>query len=394
VKPYRSCSCRGPAVIGPDGNKRPGKLLGSKCPDLGKKGHGHWYAGYEAPADPDGKRRQPRLGPFGTEKEAKAALVEALGQVASGQHADDRKTILAQYLGAWMEWKRGTLKPSTATSYAEAIGLYFAPGLGHIKLADLREAHIRELYAAMRKISRAEDDSELMRRLLAARATWHGHRISTRPLTDARIRRMHAVLRTALNDAAIPVNPAARVKLGKVRRTRPLLWTAARVERWQQTGEVPAKVMVWTRKQCGAFLDAVEGQRLYSLFHVAAYYGLRRGELTSLRWADLDLKTRRLHVRGDVKSEDSDREIVIDQGTADVLKTWQEAQLFERLEWGEGWQDTGRVFTRQDGSPLRGGWVSERSGLSLRGPGCRRSPSTGCGTALRRCCLPRAWTSR
>ena len=38
------------------------------------------------------------------------------------------------------------------------------------------------------------------------------------------------------------------------------------------------------------------------------------------------------------------------------------AQLFERLEWGEGWKDTGRVFTRQDGSPLRGGWVSERFG--------------------------------
>lgn len=41
---------------------------------------------------------------------------------------------------------------------------------------------------------------------------------------------MHAVLRAALNDAAIPANPAAAVKLGKVHRARPLLWTAARTQ--------------------------------------------------------------------------------------------------------------------------------------------------------------------
>jgi integrase len=233
----------------------------------------------------------------------------------------------------------------------------------------------------MRKISRAEagDRSELLRRLVAARARWHvpaagpqsgqrvAERISTRPLSDARIRRMHAVLRAALNDAPLPVNPAAGVKFGKARKARPLLWTSARVERWEQAGEVPAKVMVWTPAQCGQFLDAVEGQRLYALFHLAAYYGLRRGELAGLTWANLDLRTRRLHVRGDVKSDDSDRVIAIDQDTAGALTAWRKVQLAERLEWGPAWTDSGRVFTREDGTPLRGGWISERFGtLSAR----------------------------
>jgi integrase len=175
---------------------------------------------------------------------------------------------------------------------------------------------------------------------------------------------LHAVLRASLNDAPLPVNPAAGVKLGKVRKVRPLLWTGARVERWAETGEVPAKVMVWTPAQCGAFLDSIEGHRLYALYHVAAYYGLRRGELAGLAWSDLDLRTRRLHVRGDdghdVKSEDSDRQIVIDAGTADALGAWRKAQLAERLEWGPAWTDSGRVFTREDGTPLRPGWISER----------------------------------
>jgi hypothetical protein len=68
-----------------------------------------------------------------------------------------------------------TLKPSTAASYAEGIELYFRPGLGHVRLVDLRPDDVRALYAAMRKISRTEDGdrSELLRRLVAARARWH-----------------------------------------------------------------------------------------------------------------------------------------------------------------------------------------------------------------------------
>jgi integrase len=123
----------------------------------------------------------------------------------------------------------------------------------------------------------------------------------------------------------------------------------------------------WTAAQRGAYLDSIEEDRLYPLYHLAVYWGLRRGELAGLEWADVDLKTRRLHVRqaqaedelDDTKTEDSDRIIVIDQETAAVLEAWQERQLFERLEWGDGWHDSGRVFIRQDGRPLRPGHISE-----------------------------------
>jgi integrase len=319
--------------------------------------HGRWFVKYEAPAR-DGKRQQRRIGPYDTEKAAKAALAEVIGQ--AGTRADDKATRTADYLRAWLQWKAADLKPSTLASYAEAADLYLIPALGHIRLGDLREQNARELHAAMRKISRAEDDTEVLRRLLAARATWHGKRISTRPLTDARIRRIHAVLRTALNDASIPVNPAARVSPGKVRKVRPLLWTQPRVDRWRKMGERPAAVMVWTRDQAGAFLDAVEQDRLYALWHLAAFWGLRRNEIRGLRWADLDLAARRLHIRGDVKSDDSDRIIVIDKGTAAALERWQGQQMVERLEWGDGWTDSGRVFTKEDGTPLRPGWLSTR----------------------------------
>ena len=192
MKPYRSCSCRDPVT---------GKQAGRKCPRLAEKNHGAWFARFEAPPGADGKRRQLRAGPFATAKEAKAGVVAALGKIDAGVHVDDRKTTLAEHLDRWLEWKRAELKPSTFASYAEAIELYFRPGLGRMRLADLRADDIKALYTAMRKISRAEDGdpSELLRRLLAARATWRVigsaktvKRISTRPLTDARIRRVHA----------------------------------------------------------------------------------------------------------------------------------------------------------------------------------------------------------
>jgi integrase len=136
--------------------------------------------------------------------------------------------------------------------------------------------------------------------------------------------------------------------------------------------------MVWTREQCGAFLDSLEAsekprrdtERLYALFHVAAYCGLRRSELAGLAWADLDLTRRRLHIRqaqvddvlDSTKSEESDRQVPIDPGTAAVLAAWRKVQLAERIAWGPAWTDSGRVFTREDGTPLRPGWISQRFG--------------------------------
>jgi integrase len=383
-EPYRACSCRDPET---------GRLLGKGCPELAHRGHGGWYARYEAPRGTDQRRRRVRIGPYQTRKACGEVLVMALGSLGQGVHVEDRRTTFGDYLTRRLRWweSEHELKPATLASYREAIELYFRPGLGHVRLVDLRDHHFRDLYAAMRLINRQADDDrgELLRRLLAARSVRDGKRISTRPLSEARIRRVHAVALSALADAVphtLPYNPAATVKPGGkrgARKARALLWTAPRVDRWRETGEIPAPVMVWTAAQCGAFLDELEAcedppreaERLYALFHLAAHSGMRRSELAGLAWADLDLDRRRVHIRqaqvddalDSVKSEDSDRQVPIDPGTAAVLTAWRKTQLAERLAWGPAWADSGRVFTREDGTPLRPGWISHRFGaLSAR----------------------------
>ncbi|MFJ7229830.1 tyrosine-type recombinase/integrase [Streptomyces tendae] len=385
MKPYKACSCRDPETK---------RLLGKKCPNISKKGHGGWYARYEAPKSADGKRRQPRVGPFDTERECKSALAKVLGTAANPKAHDERNTTFGQYLERRYAWRTSEaetgegLKKSTLDAEREAIDLYGKPGLGHIKVVDLTDEHLRELYAAMRKLNRPDeqgDRSEILRRLKDARATRHGRRLHTRPISESRIRRVHAVLHGALTDAVKlskirPDNPADgvwRTKGGKRKqgRAKPLLWTAERVEAWEKTGSIPAKVMVWTSDQCGAFLDFTEtsGERLYPAFHLDAYYGPRRGELVGAEEKDLSLERRRLHVLqaqsddelDDTKTDAGYRQIPLDDETVRVLRAWHKQKLEERLRWGETYQDAGRVFCYEDGSALKADYLSSRFRILL-----------------------------
>ncbi|MGW2147185.1 site-specific integrase [Nonomuraea bangladeshensis] len=140
---------------------------------------------------------------------------------------------------------------------------------------------------------------------------------------------------------------------------------------WESRELRPSPVMVWTRAQLGAFLDVAAQHRLYALFHLIAFRGLRRGEGCGVRWEDLDTDERTLDVakqlvqigwsfeEGEPKTESSDGVIALDTGTVSVLKEHRARQNEERLEWGEDWTDSGRVFTHEDGMELHPAWVSE-----------------------------------
>ncbi|WP_165960060.1 tyrosine-type recombinase/integrase [Nonomuraea longispora] len=62
---------------------------------------------------------------------------------------------------------------------------------------------------------------------------------------------------------------------------------------------------------------------------------------------------------GEPKTEASDGVIALDTGTVAVLKEHRARQNEERLEWGEDWTHTGRIFTHEDGTELHPAWVSE-----------------------------------
>ena len=178
----------------------------------------------------------------------------------------------------------------------------------------LREQHVLHAHKAMRKLNRqAEtgDKSEMLRRLAAARAVLPhlpDKRVRTAPLSETTIQRVTAPLRAALNDCkALKVNPAAGIEL-RVPKRKPILWTAERVTRWRESGGTwrPGPVMVWTPQQTGEFLDAIEGDRLYPLYSLAAFAGLRRAEVAGLPWSETDLDGGLITVRETRPDDDAD----------------------------------------------------------------------------------------
>jgi len=116
-----------------------------------------------------------------------------------------------------------------------------------------------------------------------------------------------------------------------------VVWTPERVAAWQATGKRP-KVAVWTPEQTGEFLDHAADDRLYALYHLIAFRGLRRGEAVGLSWTDLDLDHGLLSVswqivqlsyatEGGEPKADSARAIALDTETIAVLRAHRPRRL-------------------------------------------------------------------
>ncbi len=92
------------------------------------------------------------------------------------------------------------------------------PPLGRIRLSDLTGRHITDMITA-----------------IGAATNWYG-----RTPSPSTLHRIRATLRSALNvairEGLLRENPACYVEVPSPRRLDALVWTAQRVEAWQETG--------------------------------------------------------------------------------------------------------------------------------------------------------------
>lgn len=175
-----------------------------KCPRLRDHRHGSYWFRINVPPTGGRSRRQVQRGPFQTREQAERQLAVTLAKMGVGGYTYDSTVTFAEYLNK--EWLQGKpdLKATTKRSYEESRDLYFVPAWGHLKLGELAPSHFNQLVVELEKINRDEGEpSELLRRLLAARARWGQagdgrlHRWSNKPLSASRIKtawRMPAAL--------------------------------------------------------------------------------------------------------------------------------------------------------------------------------------------------------
>jgi integrase len=288
-----------------------------------EKYNASWRIRYEEGVKANGRRAQRSKAGFKTRREAEAALAEALERVRRGDVFDARRVRVGEFLDSWLASKRN-IRQTTERAYAGHIRIYLKPLIGTVPLSALRAEHLDRMYEAIRA-------GQL--------------RPAPGPAT---IRRIHATLRTALNSAykrrLISYNPAGQVELDP--------------EPTRARG-------IWTPSQLATFLAHSQGHRLGAAFRLAAFTGLRRGELCGLRWCDLDLDAKTgticqqlvesggVLIFGKPKTKRGARVISLDADTITSLRSHKAAQAVERLAWGPAYNSLDLVFCREDGSPVR-----------------------------------------
>jgi integrase len=287
---------------------------------------GSWRYILEYGRDSTGRRLQTSKSGFPTKAAAQSALQEAVHTFMVDVTVSS--VTVGAYLETWLRAKHA-LKPTTVALYGDLMRNYLVPHLGRIRLLELRGHHLDGMY----------------------QATSVGK--SGRPLSTSTIRRIHGVLRSALNTAVkrrlIPYNPANHIELAPENHRRPRPWTA---------------------EQCQEFLACTADDRLADLYRLMIVTGMRRGETVGLRWEDVDLDDEFLFVIQQItevngrsvvstpKTKKGQRLVQIDRDTSTMLRRHREAQELERSAWGPAWNDAGLVFTREDGRALRPDYVT------------------------------------
>jgi integrase len=341
-----------------------------------------WQYEVELPTGPGGARQRFTKGGFLTAKDAVDARAEVVRRHKEGSLSTDGKMTVATWLPMWLAARveRGELRSDTASDYRDSIDRFLIPRLGSLKLAEIRAAHLTAAYDAMRRdrvaAIKAAQEVNVRRRAeaVAKNRVKHSGRPRVahlvpvpRPLGPLTMRRIHNVMSGALKSAAkaglIPRNPASDAELPQA---------------------VPPKPKIWTAEQLGAFLDAIGGQRLYALYHLAAFAGMRRGELCGISWDDVDLEAGRITVRWQITAKNyrlarqaekrgergryrtkpktragEDRVVDLDADSVKVLVAWRAEQEKEAQGWGYAYVNVADeagpynlVFTREDGAPL------------------------------------------
>ena len=203
-------------------------------------------------------------------------------QLISKESPEDSAITVGEWMTEWLHRHRWQIKPATYIQYEASIRNWIVPHLGMIRLVRLSHKHIEAM-----------------------------HQEAIRSLKPSSVRRNHAPLNVALNiaerDGLIPSNPAKVVQLPP---------------------EEHYEIKPFSSDELGVFLGANIGNPLYSIYHLAAYSGLRQGEILALRVGrDIDIEHQVITVRettgfrgtGTPKSRRSRRRVGIGPTAAAVL---------------------------------------------------------------------------
>lgn len=317
-------------------------------------GRGGWYFKVTLGSDPlTGKRVQVTKRGFRTAAEAGRERRELLAKVETGQVRPQSKPLtmnelLDLYLDGMDADRR--LAPKTRFDYRNHADHFVRPALGPRKVRDVTPEAILAWQRELLKGGGVKTGKPLAPNTV---------RLARAPLAGA--------MKLAVETGVIAVNPMLSARPPRAQRSIPKHWTP---------------------EQAREFLDLMEGDRTYPAWAFLLGSGLRIGELVSLRWGNVDLGRRVVHVvefvstlgykleRSPGKSRDAVRSIELDEGLVRVLRAQRKLQAEERLA-AEEYEETDYVFTRASGGPYHPNNLSKLLGRMTTEVGLPRLTAHG-----------------
>lgn len=311
-------------------------------PDGSKR---YWFR-VDTGRGPDGKRIQ-EYRSFDRKKAAEAALANITTGKLAGTYVRPTRETLGEYLDGWIEGATRNVRASTRRNYEDAF-LPVRERLGGRYLQSIDKADIEKLVTWMTTAGRRRGGKA-------------GTGLSARSVRLT-IGRLTAALEDAVAERKIGWNPARRVTL---------------------PDHNPRERDTWSAAEVRSFLAVAGADRLAACWRLSLY-GLRRGEVLGLRWADIDLRAGTLTVRqarvlaGYVvrvekpKSSNGERTLPLDEALTAALTGLRRQQREERLAAGPAYERSGYVAADELGRPVHPEWYSDEFGRVTARAGVRR----------------------
>lgn len=299
-----------------------------------------------------GKRKQIWRAVTGTKRDAEAALARLIADRDSGLDVDPGKLTVAQFLKRWLrDYAAVNTAPATHRRYEQIVRIHLVPALGAITLRKLRPQHIQAAYAGVRAKGRSEQ------------TVLHCHRV------------LRESLKHAMKWQILARNPADAVDAPRA---------------------VSREVITPDATALTTLLTEAELTPLGAMIYTALMTGLRLGELSGLRWQDVDLDRGDLHVRRSAqwtpgagmtyaapKTTGSARSVALSRKTVNRLRRHRHDQLEARLVLGPAYSDDDLVFATAIGTPynpsnVRRIWltINRQAGLKMRFHDLRHAHAT------------------
>ena len=296
------------------------------------KGHirqrspGRWAIILDMRDPTTGKRRRRWHSFAGTKRQAETECARRVAELTGGAYVDPSREPLAAYLERWLEHIQGQVAPRTHERYGELVRDHLAPLLGAVCLAKLDAMMISRAYAKALKSGRKDGQGGLS------------------PMS---VRHLHRVLRHALKQAVewrlIARNVADLVKPPKVERK---------------------EIQTIDADETVAMIEAAKGTTMLIPIMLGALCGLRRAEMTALRWRSLDLDQGQISVvasteqtRAGVREKETKsgkgRTVALPAILIDELRQHRICQAEWLLQLGVRLTEDHHVVTGEGGQPLQ-----------------------------------------